>query len=82
VLTAEQATGGIVMKSPAGTLLGVSLDKSCANQFKKPEDACIEWKPAEPLPVGWWHGVAQSGYQHADGLGPKAVRQREAGFCL
>lgn len=61
-LTAGQSTGGTLSKSSNGAVWGVMLDKSCVGNFKKPEDACIEWKPAEPLPAGWWHGVIQSDY--------------------
>jgi len=60
ILTPEQSTGGKMLNTKTGEPSGVILDKSCEANFKKPADACIEWKLAEPLPAGWWHGVVES----------------------
>ncbi len=62
VFTAEQSTGGKVLASQAGHLIGVTLDRSCEGNFEKSRDAHIEWTPASPLPAGWWHGVIESNF--------------------
>lgn len=63
VLEAGQSVGGRLLKTTAGDLIGVTLDKSCEANFKKTGDACIEWKPATPLPAGWWHGTVESNFR-------------------
>jgi peptidoglycan/xylan/chitin deacetylase (PgdA/CDA1 family) len=69
VLTAEQSTGGKLMTSAKGELIGVTIDKSCEANYKKIyglSDAFVEWKLAAPLPPGWWHGLGESNFRLSD----------------
>ncbi|MDQ8209246.1 polysaccharide deacetylase family protein [Coraliomargarita sp. SDUM461003] len=60
LLTAEQSVGGTLIKNKDGSLAGVTLDRSCAANFEKRSDACIEWTLEKPIPAGWWHGRLES----------------------
>ncbi len=62
VLTAEQSSGGKILTTKGGNLIGVTLDRSCETNFKNARDARIEWTPEAPLPAGWWHGVIESNF--------------------
>jgi len=62
VLEAEQSTGGKILTTSGGNLIGVTLDRSCEDNFKNTRDANIEWKLEKPLPAGWWHGVVESNF--------------------
>lgn len=62
VLDAEKSTGGRIITSQSGDVVGVTLDRSCEANFKNNRDARIEWTPDAPLPVGWWRGVVESNF--------------------
>lgn len=64
-LTAEQSSGGKILTTTSGYLIGVTLDRSCEENFEKKSQACIEWTPEAPLPAGWWHGVVESNYKES-----------------
>lgn len=62
VLTAEQSSGGKILNTKGGNLIGVTLDRSCEKNFDKRRNARIEWTLDAPLPAGWWHGVVESNF--------------------
>lgn len=62
VLDAEQSSGGKILTTSGGNLIGVTLDRSCEANFKNNRDARIEWTPDTPLPAGWWRGVVESNF--------------------
>ncbi|MBC2602801.1 polysaccharide deacetylase family protein [Puniceicoccus vermicola] len=62
VLDAEQSTGGKILTTSGGNLIGVTLDRSCEDNFDHKKNARIEWKLDAPLPAGWWHGVIESNF--------------------
>lgn len=63
VLAAEQSCGGNILRTAQRALIGVTLDRSCATNFKVTADACITWKLVEPLAEGWWHGTVESNFR-------------------
>ncbi|MDA3872565.1 MAG: hypothetical protein PF795_01200, partial [Kiritimatiellae bacterium] len=62
VLTPEQSAGGKILTTKGGTLIGVTLDRSCEDNFENKRLARIEWTLDTPLPAGWWHGVIESNF--------------------
>ncbi|OGV58809.1 MAG: hypothetical protein A2X45_00930 [Lentisphaerae bacterium GWF2_50_93] len=58
VFTAEQSSGGKIIDLSGGRK-AVTIDKSCEPNYKKKEDALIEWKVPAPLPAGWYHGIVE-----------------------
>lgn len=64
-LTAEKATGGVVVTFADGAK-GIALDKTCEAEGKKP---VIEWKLDQSLQPGWWRGTLEFGPREGDDRG-------------
>ncbi len=58
VFTAEQSTGGKIIDLSGGKK-AVTIDKSCEANYKKKDDAFIEWKVQDPLASGWYRGIVE-----------------------